>query len=141
MRPTYFNSAFIRTAAIVLTLVLSASANAANKKGKDENSPPDAAPNASFSTPMDKVQVAAVNALVTLGCEIKKQLPNYVEGKRTRKVGVFVGSGGETLRIWLTEANGKTSVKVSTEKTFVGGAGQKNWDKEVVDELVKGIAG
>jgi hypothetical protein len=128
-------------AALLLASTLAASAYAANKKGKDESSPPDAPANAEFSQSMAKVQEASVNALVVLGCEIKKQLPNYVEGKRTRKVGAFVGSGGETLRVWLTEENGKTSIKVSTDKTFVGGAGQKNWDEELVAEIKKGVGG
>lgn len=124
--------------AILLASMLAMSAFAA-KKGKDETSPPDTAPNAEFSKPMAKVKEASLNALVVLGCEIKKDLPNYVEGKRVRKVGAFVGSGGETLRVWLSEAGGKTSIKVSTDKTFVGGAGQKNWDKELVEEITKGV--
>ena len=28
-------------------------------------------------------------------------------------------------------------MKVKTSKTFVGGAGQKNWDKEVLAEITK----
>ena len=141
MRSTHPTSVTLRLAAFVFASALAATAFAANKKGKDESSPPDAAPNAEFSQPIAKVQEASVNALVVLGCEIKKQLPNYVEGKRTRKVGAFVGSGGETLRVWLSEANGKTAIRVSTDKTFVGGAGQKNWDAEVVAEITKGVGG
>ena len=137
MRRSPSKSVFVGIA-VLLASLLAASAYAA-KKGKDETSPPDAAPNAEFAKPMAKVKEASLNALVVLGCEIKKDLPNYVEGKRVRKVGAFVGSGGETLRVWLSEANGKTSIKVSTDKTFVGGAGQKNWDKELVEEITKGV--
>lgn len=127
-----------RFSSVLLLLLISMAAWAA--KNKDENSPPDGAPKAVIEQPMAKVQEQAVNALVVLGCEIKKQLPNYVEGKRVRKVGVFVGSGGETIRVWLSEADGKTSVKVTTDKTFVGGAGQKNWDEETVAEIQKGVS-
>ena len=139
MRLVNSRSLFTRLAVFVFASALAATAYAA-KKGKDESSPPDTAPNANFSMPLAKVHKASVDALVVLGCEIKKDLPNYVEGKRTRKVGAFVGSGGETLRVWLTESGGKTSIKVSTDKTFVGGAGQKNWDKELVEEITKAIA-
>lgn len=124
--------------AVMTMMVLAHSANAASNA--DENSPPTAAANATFDQPIAAVQVQAINALTVLGCEFKKQLPNYVEGKRVRKVGVFVGSGGETLRVWLAEVGGKTEVRVSTSKTFVGGAGQKNWDTQIVEEITKGLA-
>lgn len=126
---------------LTVLLLASMSLTAYAAKHADENSPPDGEPNATFEAPMAKVQESAVNALTVLGCEIKKQLPNYVEGKRLRKVGAFVGSGGETLRVWLSEADGKTSIKVGTQRTFVGGAGQKNWDKEIVEEIAKSANG
>lgn len=128
----------LQLTSLVFLSVLAGTTNAA--KEKDENSPPAGEPNAVFAAPMAKVQEQAVNALTVLGCEFKKQLPNYLEGKRTRKIGAFVGSGGETLRVWLSEADGKTSVRVSTDKTFVGGAGQKNWDKQIIEEMTKGLA-
>lgn len=123
--------------ALVAVMTFAGAAQAA--KNIDENSPPDGAPNATFEQSMSVVQEQAVNALTVLGCEFKKQLPNYLEGKRVRKVGVFVGSGGETLRVWLAEANGKTEVRVNTNKTFVGGAGQKNWDNQIIEEITKGL--
>jgi hypothetical protein len=42
---------------------------------------------------------AAFDALTVIGCSIKKEEAAYVEGKRDRKVGVFVGSGGETVSV------------------------------------------
>ena len=91
-----------------------------------------------FQQPIEKVQKAAVDALTVTGFDIKKQEPTYVEGYRPRKVGVLVGSGGETVRVWLVaQAPDKTEVKVKTAKTFVGGAGQKNWDAKVMDEITK----
>jgi hypothetical protein len=131
-------SMFMRLIPMMLLAVFSVNALAA--KNKDENSPPAGDPKAVFDQPLVKVQEQAVNALVVLGCEIKKQLPNYVEGKRVRKVGVFVGSGGETIRVWLSEIDGKTGVKVTTDKTFLGGAGQKNWDQPTLDEITKALA-
>lgn len=105
---------------------------------KDKSAPPEGEPRAVFDQPAEKVQKAAVDALVVLGCGLKKQEPTYVEGKRTRKVGAFVGSGGETLRVWLDTAQPeKTAVRVSSEKTFLGMAGQKNWDDQIVAEMTK----
>ena len=49
-----------------------------------------------FQQPTNVVQKAAVDALVVTGFDVKKSEPLYVEGVRPRKVGFFVGSGGET---------------------------------------------
>ena len=53
-----------------------------------------------YQQPIDKVQKAAVDALAVTGFDIKKREPTYVEGSRPRKVGLFVGSGGETVGVW-----------------------------------------
>lgn len=94
-----------------------------------------------FDQPMAAVHKAAVDALTVIGCTIKKEDPAYIEGKRDRKVGVFVGSGGETVSVTLSDAAaGKVGVDVRTARTFVGGAGQKNWDQSVLDEMTKQLS-
>ena len=91
-----------------------------------------------FQQPIEKTQKASVDALTVIGFDIKKQEPTYVEGTRPRKIGLIVGSGGETVGVWLTAVSpDRTEVKVKTAKTFVGGAGQKNWDSAVLDEMAK----
>jgi alkylation response protein AidB-like acyl-CoA dehydrogenase len=91
-----------------------------------------------FDKPIAEVQKAAVDALTTVGVTLNKQEANLVEGKRKNKVGFMVGSGGEILSVALTEVEaGKTSAKVRTTKTFVGRAGQKVWDQQVLDEMSK----
>lgn len=101
----------------------------------------DAKVSAVFQQPIDKVQKASVDALTVTGFTIKKQEPTYVEGSRPRKMGLFVGSGGETLGVWLAaQAPDKTEVKVKTAKTFAGRAGQKDWDAEVMAEITKALA-
>ena len=51
---------------------------------------------------------------------------------------MMVGSGGEMLSVALTSIDGgKTQAKVRTTKTFVGRAGQKVWDQQIVDEMSK----
>jgi hypothetical protein len=96
---------------------------------------------ATLDHPIQVAQKAAVNALTVIGCTIKKEDPTYVEGKREHKVGVFVGSGGETVSVTLTAAgDGKVSVNIRTKKSFVGMAGQKNWDQPVLDEMLKSLS-
>lgn len=86
------------------------------------------------------VHKAAADALAVVGCEIKKDEPAHLEGYRTRKIGAFVGSGGETLTVEIaTQADGKTNVDIRTKRTFMGGAGQKNWDQPVLDEIRKSL--
>lgn len=89
----------------------------------------------------EAVHKAAADALAVIGCEIKKDEPTHLEGVRTHKVGVFVGSGGETVSVLIaTQADGKTSVDIRTKRTFVGGAGQKNWDQPVLEEIRKSLS-
>jgi len=101
----------------------------------------DAASQAVFPHPIAKVQKASVAALAVTGFDINKQESAYVEGFRPRKVGLLVGSGGETAGIWLT-AKGvdKTEVKVDTAKSFVGIAGQQSWNEEIISEIGKALA-
>jgi hypothetical protein len=94
-----------------------------------------------FAHPVAEVQKAAVDSLVVLGFEVKKNLPDYVEGARPRKMGIFVGSGGETVGVWLEAIDaGSTSVAVDTARTFVGIAGQKIWNDEVLAEMKKSLS-
>jgi hypothetical protein len=91
-----------------------------------------------FEKPVVEVQKAAVDALTTVGAAPSKQEPNFVEGKRKNKVGLMVGSGGEVLSVALTSLEeGKTQAKVRTTKTFVGRAGQKVWDQQILEEMSK----
>lgn len=89
----------------------------------------------------EAVHKAAADALAVIGCEIKKDEPTHLEGVRSHKVGLFVGSGGETVTISIVApAEGKTNVDIRTKRTFVGGAGQKNWDQPVLDEIRKSLS-
>jgi hypothetical protein len=101
---------------------------------------PEAKSTAVFQQPIEKVQKAAVDAMVVTGFDVTKQEATYVEGFRPRKVGLFVGSGGETVGIWLSSiAPDKTEVKVNTAKSFVGYVGQKEWDQEILAEMTKSL--
>jgi hypothetical protein len=96
---------------------------------------------ATLDQPISSVHKAAIDALTVIGCTIKKEEAAYIEGKRERKIGAFVGSGGETVSVTLSDAGaGKVGVDIRTAKTFVGGAGQKNWDQPVLDEMTKVLA-
>lgn len=102
--------------------------------------PADAVPSVVYAKPEATVQKAAVDALVANGFVISKSDAEYVEGARPHKVGLVVGSGGESAGVWLSSlGSDKTAVKVSTAKSFAGMAGQKNWDKEIIAEMDKSV--
>lgn len=93
-----------------------------------------------FEQPIAKAHQAAVDALAVVGCNIDKDEPAYVEGSRPHKIGLFVGSGGETVKVWLEALEPqKTSVKVDTSKSVLGILGQKDWNKEVLAEMTKAL--
>jgi hypothetical protein len=93
-----------------------------------------------FPQPLDRARQEVVNTLAVLGFDVKKQEPTYLEGFRPRKVGLLVGSGGETVGVWLEPAGDRrTRVRVDTAKSLAGFVGQKNWDKEVLAELEKAL--
>ena len=76
---------------------------------------------------------SGLDALAKIGANVKKNEPAYLEGRRPNKIGLVVGSGGETVKIWFTaQGGGKTAVKVKTVKSLVGIAGQRNWDSDVI---------
>ena len=93
-----------------------------------------------FAKPAVVVQKAVLDALAVTGFDVKKAEPLYVEGFRPRKVGLLVGSGGETVGVWLEPlSEASTRVRVDTARSVVGIAGQKNWDQEIMKEIEKAI--
>jgi hypothetical protein len=85
--------------------------------------------------PLAGAHQSALQALAGVGAVVKQNTPTYVEGRRPNKMGLMVGSGGETIKIWLSAAGAQTQVKVTTEKSFAGMVGQKSWDSEVLAAL------
>ena len=84
----------------------------------------------------DAVHAAALQALASIGCEIKKDAPDAIEAKRPNKVGLAVGSGGEKLFVTIKDlGEGKTELKVITKKTMLGIVGQKLWNLEVAKQI------
>lgn len=89
-----------------------------------------------YAQPLESVREAALRALTFVGCEIKKQEPFFVSGRRPNKVGFFVGSGGETVKVFLyPEAEATTHVWVDTDLSLVGMAGQQSWNDKVIAEM------
>jgi hypothetical protein len=75
--------------------------------------------------------LSAVDAAVT------EKTATQIKAQRRRQIGLFVGSGGEELQITFKPTpNNNTFVTVATKTGFVGGAGQKAWSCQIVDQMV-----
>lgn len=95
-----------------------------------------------FAYSIQDVHAAALSALSEHGFEVVTNQETYIEGKRPHKVGLVVGSGGETIGVWLSGKDDKTTqVTVDTAKSFAGMAGQKNWDDEVLSSIRSALEG
>ncbi len=93
-----------------------------------------------FDQSLEKARQAVIDTLVVTGFDIKKQEDFYIEGFRPRKFGLVVGSGGETVGVWLESLDeNRTKVLVKTAKSLAGIVGQKNWDENILNELRKTI--
>jgi hypothetical protein len=93
-----------------------------------------------FGKPSAVVQKAAIDSLVVAGFEIQKTEPLYVEGMRPHRVGLVVGSGGETVGVWLEPlGDSRTRVRVDTAKSLLGIAGQRNWNEDILNEMTKSL--
>jgi hypothetical protein len=89
-----------------------------------------------FPMPLDKVKTAATNALNALEFEVKKNASNTIEAHKSRHLGVFIGSGGENIKLSFKEASegGQSGTQVTgeTKKTVIGRLAQKNWTTAVL---------
>lgn len=95
----------------------------------------------SFKASPEAVKKATIAAMQKNGFLLKDMSGMSIEGKRSNKIGLMVGSGGEKMYADIKEmADGMTEVRVRTKKTFVGIAGQKNWDDEVMDMISEALS-
>ena len=87
---------------------------------------------------MKRAKDIAKKVIIGLDSEITEETESSIKAQRNRHIGVFVGSGGEELAVNLKEIDSnKTFVSATTKTGFVGGAGQKPWSCQIVDEMVK----
>jgi hypothetical protein len=91
--------------------------------------------------PIDKRQHALKLSMETFGLVFKNARPDYLEGTRSRRIGLMLGSGGEKVTVKLTSDSSKTRVKVETGKGFVGRLGKKNWSTPIFNEALKILGG
>ena len=102
--------------------------------------PPDHAKMATVHYPLSASHTSAENSLSVSGFKVTKSDDTFLEAERPRHMGLFVGSGGEICRVWLkSTAPDETEVKVDSIKTFVGMAGQKEWDSTVLAEILRDL--
>ena len=130
----------IALTAIALILMPSCSSTPAASDSNNATTVIPAAPSDAghftINKPLAAAQQSAIAAVKGLDSEIEVEKPNYVQGFRNRHMGLFIGSGGETLRVWLEPVSkDQTLVKVTTSRSFIGIAGQKTWDEDVAKAM------
>lgn len=87
---------------------------------------------------LDRAKDITKKVLVAIDAKIISEKPESIMAQRNRSMGVMVGSGGEELFVnWAPQGADKTYVTVATKTGFVGGAGQKAWSCQMVDEMIK----
>jgi len=87
---------------------------------------------------LNRARDISKKVLVAVDSTITKDTDTLIKAQRNRHIGVFVGSGGEELSVKLEKINENNTFTAITTKTgFVGGAGQKAWSCQIVDEMVK----
>lgn len=87
---------------------------------------------------INRARDIAKKVLVAVDSTISEETDTLIKAQRNRHIGVFIGSGGEELSISLKETGeNQTFMSITTKTGFVGGAGQKAWSCQIVDEVVK----
>ena len=87
---------------------------------------------------LNRARDISKKVLVAVDSTITEETDTLIKAQRNRHIGVFVGSGGEELSVKLKGVSeNKTFTAVTTKTGFVGGAGQKAWSCQIVDEMVK----
>lgn len=87
---------------------------------------------------VDRTKDITKKVLTAVDARIVAEKQESIMAERNRHIGVFVGSGGEELFVnWNSVAPEKTFVTVATKTGFVGGAGQKAWSCQIIDEMIK----
>ena len=90
---------------------------------------------------VERTRDVAKKVLTAVDSTITGETPSSIAAQRNRHIGVLVGSGGEELFVdWKAVDTEKTFVTVATKTGFVGGAGQKAWSCQIVDEMAKMVA-
>ena len=79
----------------------------------------------------------ATRVLSAVDASINETTATQIKAQRNRHIGLLVGSGGEELNVTLKPvSNNTTFVSVATKTGFVGGAGQKAWSCQIIDQMV-----
>lgn len=85
---------------------------------------------------LTEAKAISKKVLVAVDARISEETDTSLKAQRNRHIGVFVGSGGEELTVELNPVtNERTFVTTTTKTGFVGGAGQKAWSCQIIDQL------
>jgi len=78
----------------------------------------------------------SAKVLAAVDSTVSERTESQIKAQRNRHIGLLIGSGGEELTIELKASPRGTFVTVATKTGFVGGAGQKAWSCQIVDQIV-----
>ncbi len=91
-----------------------------------------------LGTNLERAKDITKKVLVAVDAHVEAEKPESIMAQRNRHIGLLVGSGGEELFVnWNSINADKTYVTVATKTGFVGGAGQKAWSCQMIDEMIK----
>lgn len=102
---------------------------------------PDSHSGVTFDHPLADVHQSTISALLVNGFEIRRTDEQYIQGLRKPKMGLLIGSGGETVGVWLEPLGPRrTRVQIDTVRSPVGIIGQRKWDDDVLLEIERDLA-
>jgi hypothetical protein len=136
---TYLPVVFVLSTSPLLTMNVGAQAQSQAEEG-DDPSKGSKDVDRIVPYPMSQVLEASKLAMATYGCDVKKEKSDSIECTRSRRVGVFIGSGGEKVTVRVIPKGAETQVVVKTGKGFVGRLAKKNWSTPIFNELLKNLA-
>ena len=86
---------------------------------------------------MTRAKDIAKKVILAHDSTITDESDTFIKAQRNRHFGI-VCRGGEELTINLRKVdNNKTFITATTKTGFIGGAGQKAWSCQMIDEMVK----
>lgn len=90
-----------------------------------------------FQQPLTEVQTAVRNALTKLSFGIVKENEQYIEAVHLKPEETVKKNKSEIVGIWMKPREGSVLVLIDTVKTASGIAKQKEWEQDLMRQIMK----